>query len=189
VMNEGEIVDGGRQAYDAMLALSNLATPAGYARMQQYLDLEQFIDYILLHFYVGHEDWGQNKNWYGIRPKDGSRGFFYVPWDCEAILVDPNQNRVSNSDTPSNLHTRLLANAEYRLAFADRVQKHFFNGGALTEGAVRTSWLERAAELESAIVAESARWGDYRRTCSSFKAGPTSFTRATSTGAPSKTDF
>lgn len=172
VINEGEVVDGGRAAYDRMLSLGNLATASGYQDMQRHLDLPQFIDYMLLHFYFGHQDWGQNKNWYAFRPKDGSRGFFYVPWDCEMILDELNHNRVSSSDTPSGLHTKLMANPEYRLAFADRVHKHLFNGGALTPEVVQSNWLKRARQVERAVVAESARWGDYRRDVHPFQSGP-----------------
>ncbi|MBI2949469.1 MAG: lamin tail domain-containing protein [Verrucomicrobia bacterium] len=172
VVNEGAVVDGSMAAYNTMRAISNLADPAAYTRMQQYLDLTQFIDYMLLHFYIGHQDWGQNKNWYTVRPKDGRRGFAYVPWDGENILDNPTYNRVSNSDTPSGLHTKLVANAEYRLAFADRVQKHFFNNGALTPAAVMERWRKRAREVELPIVAESARWGDYRRDVHPYQSGP-----------------
>lgn len=172
VVNEGAVVDGSMSAYNAMLAISNLSDPAAYARMQQYLDLPQFLDYMLLHFYIGHQDWGQNKNWYTIRPKDGRHGFAYVPWDGENILDNPTYNRVSNADTPSGLHTKLVGNAEYRLAFADRVQKHFFNGGALTPAAVAERWRNRARQVELPIVAESARWGDYRRDVHPYQSGP-----------------
>lgn len=172
VMNEGAAVDGDNRAYNTMLGITNLSDPAAYTRMQQYLDVTQYIDYMLLHFYIGHQDWGQNKNWYAIRPKDGRRGFAYVPWDGENILDSVNFNRVSNSDTPSGLHSKLVANAEYRLAFADRVRKHLFNDGALTPAASSTRWLNRARAIETAIVAESARWGDYRRDVHQFQSGP-----------------
>ena len=46
------------------------------------------------------------------------------------------------------------------MAFADRIHRHFFNVGALTTNAVIQSWMRRAAQLDTAIVAESARWGD-----------------------------
>ena len=32
---------------------------------------------------------------------------------------------------PHTLHEQLVANSDYRQRFADRVQKHLFNGGAL----------------------------------------------------------
>jgi hypothetical protein len=64
---------------------------------------------------------------------------------------------------PEELHTRLMAAPEYRLRFADRVQKHFFNGGVLTPQVAGGIYAARALEIDRAIVGESARWGDNRR--------------------------
>jgi hypothetical protein len=54
------------------------------------------------------------------------------------------------------------------MRFADRLQKHFFNGGALEPGACAARWMARAAELDRAIIGESARWGDHRRPGSAY---------------------
>ena len=172
VINEGAVVDGSATAYNAMLSISNLGSPDQYQAMQQYLDMTQFIDYMLLHFYVAHSDWGNNKNWYTLRPRDGSSGFKYVPWDGEMILEDPSRNRVTSSDTPSGLHTKLLASDEYRLAFGDRARKHLLDGGALTPDRVMERCLKRAREVELPIIAESARWGDYRRDVHQYQSPP-----------------
>jgi hypothetical protein len=172
VVNEGAAVDGDMVAYNAMLAIPNLVNNAQYDLMKQYLDIPQFIDYILLHFYVGHQDWGLNKNWYTMRKHAGNDGFKYVPWDGENILQGTTDNRVSSADTPSGLHTALIANAEYKLAFADRVQKHLFNGGALTPGPCAARWMNRANQIDVAILAESARWGDYRRDVHQYQTAP-----------------
>src|SRR5207249_78757 len=64
---------------------------------------------------------------------------------------------------PQYLFTRLTANAEFRLRFADRVQKEFFNGGVLTTAACRARFLTRSNEIYGAVVGESARWGDSKR--------------------------
>ena len=57
----------------------------------------------------------------------------------------------------------LLRFPEFKLRFGDRVEKHFRHGGALTPEKVTERWNARVTELTNAIVAESARWGDYRR--------------------------
>src|SRR6185503_2370269 len=53
---------------------------------------------------------------------------------------------------------------EYRYRFADRVQKHFFNGGALTLEACTNRFIAKAVQINKAIRAYSARWGDAVRT-------------------------
>ncbi len=161
VVNEGQVKDGNMAAFNTMLGISNLANNNQYELMKQYLDITQFIDYMLLHFYAANLDWGTDKNWYTMRRRTGGDGFKYVPWDGERILESINDN-VTSVDV-SGLNGKLRQNAEYRLAFADRVQKHLFNGGALSPLASAARWQRRADEVDLAMIAESARWGDYRR--------------------------
>ena len=68
----------------------------------------------------------------------------------------------NSHETPFRLAEELKGNAEFRLAFADRAQKHFFHGGALTSEASAARWMKRAHEVDRAVIAESARWGYYR---------------------------
>ncbi len=163
VMNEGQVVDGNRTSYDAMRSLTGLDTRAGYERMQQWLDIPAHIDFLLLHFYVGHEDWFTDKNWYASRRRIPGAGFRYQSWDGELMLNSPTANIVTRNDQPSGLHARLLASPEYRLLFADRVQRHCFGDGALTPARAAARYEAWIGRVESAMVAESARWGDYRR--------------------------
>ena len=120
-----------------MLAINNLQVLANYDAMKATLDIPQFCDYTMLHFYVGHEDWGADKNFYALRKRGAGNQFKYLPWDGENILgADVNNNRTANADVPSGLHTKLLLSPEYKLDFADRAHKALFNGGTLTPQAV-----------------------------------------------------
>ena len=61
---------------------------------------------------------------------------------------------------PSELHYELCANAEYRKTFADLVYKFLLkDGGAMTAAECEKRFRARMAELDDAIVCESARWG------------------------------
>lgn len=172
VMNEGQVVDGNMAAYTAMRAVDNLASDAQYARIKEYLDVPAYIDYVLLHFYAGHEDWFTDKNWYAIRRRAPGQGYRYLSWDGEMILSGVDQNIVTRTDQPSNLHPKLRENAQYRLDFADRVQRHFFHGGALTAEAAAARYEAWASRVALAMIAESARWGDYRRDVHPYSSGP-----------------
>ena len=163
VINENVAKAGTMDAYNALLSIGNLSQNSQYEQLQQMLDITNFIDYTLLNFYAANQDWGLAKNWYIIRRRAPGETFKYLVWDGERTFEGPTDNRVSNTDVPGGLHSALLANAEYRLQFADRVHQHFFNGGALTPEAVAARWMKRAAEVDQAMIAESARWGDYRR--------------------------
>ena len=179
-INEAHVaVDGNTAALNQMLALPNALTTAQYEAVKQYLEIPQFIDYMLLHFFVGHEDWGYNKNFYTVRRRAAHEGFWYVPWDGENILgPDVNRNDTTrptgsgSTGVPSGLHTRLATNAQYRIDYADRVHRHFFNHGLLLPTNNIARWMNRAQQVELPIILESARWGDYRRDVHIYQTAP-----------------
>jgi hypothetical protein len=164
VVNEFDAKDGTLDAFKALYSIRGVAQKAPYEKLRSYLDLTQYIDYLLLNYYAGNQDWGENKNWYAIRRHTPPGPFQYIVWDGEQIFHEVTDDTVSNPyETPFRLAEELKGNAEFRLAFADRVQKHFFNGGALTPASSSVRWMKRAAEVDRAVIAESARWGYYRR--------------------------
>ncbi len=147
-------------AYDTMLTYNNsgLANAAQYAQIQQYLDVTQYADYLILQIYGANLDWGATKNWAAVRKRVPGAQFKYIPWDDERTMESTNDSVVSTS--PNGLQANLMLNADYRMLFADRVHKHFFNDGALTTNRIAQLWLARATQIDRAIVGESARWGD-----------------------------
>jgi hypothetical protein len=153
-------VDGDLAAYNTMLSLNNpgLANSWQYDWMKQYLDVVQFADYMVLQLYGGNNDWGTRQNWATVRPRTNGGTFKWICWDNERVLEGTNDNLIGNS--PENLQSYLTSNAEYRLLFADRVHKHLFNDGALTPTRMAQMWMARATQIDRAMVAESARWGD-----------------------------
>jgi hypothetical protein len=177
IIHEGAAKNGADTVYTSMIGMANITTSALYEQMKGYLDLPQFIDYMLLHFYIGHQDWGNIKNWYALRRRASAANpvqgkYLYIPWDDECTLLEPNVNRVSSSDVPSGLHTKLVANAQYKLDFADRVHRHLIApGGALTPTMSIARWQKWQAILDKAIVGESVRWGDYRRDVHQYSEG------------------
>ena len=83
-------VEGGVAAeldYAAMLAATravedNPASAAHYAAVQSLLDVDQFIDYMIVHYYAGGgADWSHN-NWYASRHRNGGLWRFHA-WDQE----------------------------------------------------------------------------------------------------------
>jgi hypothetical protein len=70
-----------------------------------------------------------------LNPTQGK--YMYIPWDDECTLLESNVNRVSNTDVPSGIHTKLVSHPQYRLDFADRVQRHLIApNGAMTSPAM-----------------------------------------------------
>ncbi len=164
-VNSNEFIDGDGTAWNAMftLARSGLASDVVYANLQQYLDVPGFIDYMIVNFYAANTDWPSH-NWTAARRRVAGAGYKFFSWDAEWTFSDRNANVLgaNNGNTPGELWQLLRLNAEFRQLFADHVQRHFFNGGVLTPGPADARWMLRAAEIDQAIICESARWGDYR---------------------------
>ncbi|OHB63300.1 MAG: hypothetical protein A2Y77_06780 [Planctomycetes bacterium RBG_13_62_9] len=147
--------------WKAMMAIDP-SMPAGYAKIQQYLDLEDFADYMLLHFYADAEDWPHHNGYAAANATSGDGKFRFFVWDQE-IVLDYHGRAASRIDNPNGAGAvlqKLRSNAEFRLLFADRVYKHCFNDGALSLAAAQDRYLRVASWIDKAIVAESARWGD-----------------------------
>ena len=143
------------------------------------LDVDNLIDYTTEILASGNFDapisqfLGNNRlnNYYALRDRTGDEGFKFFVHDSEHSLRDLDINRNgpfnhSNFDSgveyfnPQTLHQKLMANAEYRLRFADSIQEKFFNDGIYTAENQIERWEAEAAKISSAIIAESARWGD-----------------------------
>ena len=145
------------------------------------VDVDNLIDYMMVIFYTGDGDavlssfLGNNKpnNWHSMRDRTDDRGFNFFLQDGEHTLLAPSWGadrtgpflNMSNSTLPdwSNpqwIHDSLALNPEYRLRFADRVRKHFFNGGAMTAAVARQRWLDKAATINRAIRLYAARYSN-----------------------------
>ncbi len=163
-------VDGNKNAWNEMFALANhgLADGLAYSQIQQYLDVTNLADYMMLNFYCSTVDWPW-QNWNVARKQETNAMFHFFVWDAEYTLETPPWVPVdrtdvgtaaSEADSPARLYNQLRQNAEWRLLFADRAHRHFFNGGALTAHQTIPRFLGLCDKIDRAIVAESARWGD-----------------------------
>ncbi|MEM6472512.1 MAG: lamin tail domain-containing protein, partial [Planctomycetota bacterium] len=116
-------------------------------------------------------------NFYAVRNRNGEEGFQFFVHDAEHTMRnldgtprlqvdrngpynDPNFDNIVGFFNPQWLHQQLMANAEYRLRFADLVQANLFGTGPTTTERLLESWQEEADVLHDAVIAESARWGD-----------------------------
>jgi hypothetical protein len=144
---------------------------------EKLLDVDNLIDYMLCTYYVGDPDgpvsaWALVcNNFYGIYNRVHPEGFKFFRHDAEHSLYDLNESRLFAASTvavgrtfnysnPLWMHTHLILHPEYRTRFADRVYKHFFNSGVLTPQVCTDRFMARADQIDMAIIAESARWGD-----------------------------
>ncbi len=157
---------GAPSRWTAMMSVlnSNIASDAVYQSAMDYIDVDNYIDYCLLHFYADSEDWPHHNGYAAANAISGDGKFRFFVWDQEIALDKFSWNRYGDSRGGGAPFQRLRLNEEFRLRFADRVQMHLFNGGALSEEASIARFLKRCTEIDKAIHAESARWGDVQAT-------------------------
>ena len=162
--DRNQIINGSNATFTELLNIveSGLASNERYQLIQQYLDVNNFIDYMIPNYFVGNYDWS-HKNWYATHNAVDPNGRWrFHHWDGEHMLEGLYQDvtGLDNPGSPTRIHNRLTENAEYRLLFADHVHHHFFNDGALTVEGATALYQIRLDDVDRAVVAESARWGD-----------------------------
>jgi hypothetical protein len=149
------------------------------------IDIDNVIDYCMIIFYGGNLDaaitwFGGDRwhnNWHGIRNRNGHEGFKFFIWDAEHTFLVESMNKGLHEDrtgpfpagqefgssNPQWLWQQCLDNKEFRMRAADRIHELYYDGGMLTPEAVKAIVTKRMVEIESAVICESARWGDAAR--------------------------
>ena len=159
------------QMLDSWRAVLDAAEAGDLAAVEEYLDMDSFIDYLVLNFHAGNTDWDQN-NVRAMRQVNPPGKYMFFCHDAERAGLNGlstgnlNINSITHSRSgtehrPTSINAWLTDNPEYALRFADRAYKHMFNGGALTPENGAAQWDARAQGIRLAMKAESARWGDH----------------------------
>ena len=158
---------GASDRFDTMMSLRD-----DYDAIADYLDIDQFIDYILLHLYAGVRDWPTN-NWYAAisNAPPGKARFF--AWDAEDCLANVGRGghgaawaggldgrEPLRKNVPGVLFAALRADARFRARLCSRAEQHIADGGPLSVEAAVNRWDKLAQRIDTAIRGESARWGD-----------------------------
>ncbi len=174
--NADKTVEGDRVAWTELMRRVNrgLKTPEDFSAVAELLEMESFIDYMVVNFYGANADWDRASNWYAARRRSPSGKFRFFVWDAERTLEAVNDNTMAFDDdeSPPRIFHRLAENEEFRRLFSKQVAKHLLNEGVLTGKAAAARYRNWSEQLELPIVAESARWGEYRFSVHRYKEGP-----------------
>ncbi len=159
VMTMNGLRNGDSASWNAMLTYArthNLADPGFYAEMCKKLDVVCFIDYLIIRLWPNDWDWPQN-NWSAACEHSSTGQWKFFLWDAEGTFNDRpvQEDRFPNLNGEGNvngvLYRALKANASFRMLFADRLYKHFYNGGALTVPNVQQRFNEMRDVLKGAV--------------------------------------
>ena len=147
------------------------------------LDVDNLITYMTVIFSTTNRDAPisqfrgnrQLNNYYAMRDRTGDEGFRFFIHDSEHGMRDLTRDRTGPFNhenfesgveyfNPQWLHQQLMANDQYRIQFADKIYESHFNGGVMTVENQLARLETVRAEIDQAIIAESARWGDAKQT-------------------------
>ena len=175
-----EAAEGDMEAWNLMVKTAKKAADdASYYRLQgktpdgeddpeqeALLDIDAFIDYMLINQYGGNTDWDHH-NWYALRRKGAeSEGFRFLCWDSELILDNPKENVLSvnnGSAYPTGILKNLLGNEQFAIRYLKRAKEVLADDGWLGQKSAEELWDSLYNTISRALYDEAARWGDYRR--------------------------
>ena len=146
----------------AYMNTHNLADLNEYVVATQQIDVVDFIDYLIVQTYSGNWDW-PNNNWYTARERSSNGVFRFYIWDAEGACATPidtdNFNEyppwrpgggygLNGEDCPiAQIYRSLKSTPEFRLLYADRAQKHYFNNGSMMEANLTETWEKLAVKM------------------------------------------
>lgn len=152
---------------------------------ERLLDVDNLMDYMIITYYTSDADGPGSKftrpglnNYFASYNRENPDGWKFYEHDSEHSMdtgnaAGANYNMVTPFLTngtqfatfnPHWMHEQLAnKNSDYLTRFRDRVAKLFADDGLLSDTKVHEMLDKRAAEINMAIIAESARWGDAQR--------------------------
>ena len=166
--NHIEAAEGTLDAWNEMTEVVSQAAydDAAYERLDTLLDIDGFIDYMLINQYGGNTDWDHH-NWYALRRRGAdSEGFRFLCWDTEIIFESENENVLSKNNGrsfPTGIFQSLLHNERFARRYLRRAKEVLASDGLLGEASVVAVWDSLYNTISGALYDEAARWGDYRR--------------------------
>jgi len=159
IYNHNGVQEGDAVEFDLLndfAANNDLTQLANYQQMAELIDMDNWIDYLLLLTYCGTLDWPESNYYLSRERRAGAKWRWHV-WDAEAsfnrwrqgVDFDPFVDSFSlaaysrvglnfSDHHNARLFQALRNSPEFKQRFADRVQKHMYNDGVLTEAAVQT---------------------------------------------------
>ena len=179
-----ELVEGDWDAWLALrdyVANNDLSNPSNYATISMMVDIDNFIDYLIIECYGANFDWPRN-NWYMARERstdpDLSRWRYYV-WDmemCYYAMSDSAEDFSLESYTDNPFHLEdgwtflrapgtnrdtspiallyqgLRENDDFKAAWEARANELLGSGGVLTTGNVQGVFNELKDEVGAVLL-------------------------------------
>lgn len=167
VITHSGVRDGYGDAWEATLNFcryTDLSNAANYAQAGEMIDIVDFIDYLIIQLYSANWDWPSN-NWTVSRERTPEGKFRFHSWDMEGTMESGWIDGFGFDDFPSWgqgglnglatplawIYRGLKANPEFKVLFADRLQKHFFYDGALIQANIENRYTELRQQMSQVL--------------------------------------
>ena len=139
------------------------------SEIEEFLAVGIYIDLALIHCYANA---GDSPQYFFAGNTNPAGPIYYSGWDMEDSF-DGGARRsgppvsMENYNMPYSIdkfdaYFRMKNNIDFRMRFADRIYKHCFNNGVLTDDRISAVWDSSCKVIEKAMLCEIARWGDER---------------------------
>ncbi len=163
--------NGDGSIYEALPANINLSSASAIATTNTYIDLDNTANYLMMMSYVSGFDWNIDQNVVsGGNMTTGVTPYQFILWDVDLGVGNGGKWHPSFSgdvdffSAPTNtgpVPSNLVGNAEFDLIMADKLQCACYDEGILTPSKIDSLYSARIAQIDTSIIAESARWGNY----------------------------
>ncbi|MHC4622126.1 MAG: chitobiase/beta-hexosaminidase C-terminal domain-containing protein, partial [Planctomycetota bacterium] len=165
-------LSGDRTRFDEMMSITGLGDLGTYEYVKALCDVTHFADYTILFWYSGFGDGCDNNYYGGMRnnPLLGQvppEGFKMLMWDGEFCFTNsggpsghvepwvPSYYWTTGAVIP-HIWTKLLQSGEFQILFADRLYRHLYNDGPLTDENSWARWSALAADVIAAGASPGA---------------------------------
>lgn len=133
-----------------------------YNTVEQYLDVDHFINYVLLCNYGPHGDW-RTWNTYAIDNPTAGVPYRFFMWDPEPSLKNDwyYTNQQVDTRDHEDIWQPLKANQEFRVRFGDNVECQCMeDDGPLYAANLEQTYIDMFDANRLAYLMEAARWGN-----------------------------
>lgn len=160
----GTAFDGTGAMWNTMVNQSN-----NFDNWKNYINYKNYFDFMLSFMWGNYENEMKavgnltDPTKFIFRINDGDGAFTYYDGHLGASIDRTNPNGTGSHNAAG--HNNILKNlynegdADFFMAFADQVECHCFNGGALTPNKLQARIDKLVNEMSLSIVADAARWG------------------------------
>ena len=124
------VVEGTLDHYNAMIDYilnNNINDPIIFNEIEQQMDIDSFIDHIIMTIYCANTSWGHNREWWRPREGDGKWRWLIVDLDRGFNASNTNTNLVDNLIDDYELFQYLLNSSYFTDRFVQRGSAHLSN--------------------------------------------------------------